>query len=321
MTFGERQGDLDGFANHSQRSIHTRQCPSEAAAKLTFRSERHKFFVFSIARHQKPLDAMKPPVFFASHPIFTVEEARKTLHPEGGRRATSSLLQYYVRTRRLTSVTHGVYAVVPPGVSPDQLRVDPFLAAAALRPDGVFSYHSALELLGAAHSVWRRCTLFTSRRRSSLLLPGVEVVFAGFPAPFRNEQSQRLGTQRVERLGAMLVTTGPERTLVDGLRSPAAVGGLEELEQSASGFPALDMELLEKVLKRYDLATLWAAAGWFLERYHTTFHPPEKLLGRCERNRPASPHYLARRERGGTLAKRWNLYLPAAITEGEPDER
>ena len=264
---------------------------------------------------------MKPSEFFANHPVFTVNEARKALHPAGGARATGALLQHYVRTNRLTSVTHGVYAAVPPGVAPGRFRVDPFLTAAALRPDGVFSYHSALELLGASHSAWHRCTLFTSRRRPSLDLSGVEVVFADFPVPFRAERSQRLGTQRAERLGTILVTTGAERTLVDGFRSPAAVGGLEELEQSASGFPALDMKLLEKVLERYDLATLWAAAGWFLERYRATFRPPEKLLARCERNRPASPHYLARGERGGTLARRWNLYLPAAVVESEPDER
>jgi predicted transcriptional regulator of viral defense system len=269
------------------------------------------------AEHQ----SMKPSSFFAAQAVFTVQEAREALHPAGGPRATRALLQHYVRTNRLISVTHGVYAVVPPGVVPDRFRVDPFLVAASLRPDGVFSYHSALELLGASHSIWRRCSLFTSRRRPSLNVAGVEVVFADFPAPFRTEQSQRLGTQRVERLGKMLVTTGPERTLVDGLRSPAAVGGLEELEQSASGFPALDMKLLEKVLERYDLATMWAATGWFLERYRATFRPPEKLLARCERHRPASPHYLARRERGGTLSRRWNLYLPAAVMESEPDER
>ena len=102
-------------------------------------------------------------------------------------------------------------------------------------------------------------------------------------------------------------------------------GSSDAALQLAGDFPAASddqwMKLLEKVLERYDLATLWAAAGWFLERYHTTFRPPEKLLARCERNRPASPHYLARRERGGTLARRWNLYLPAAVMEGEPDER
>jgi predicted transcriptional regulator of viral defense system len=264
---------------------------------------------------------VKASAFFATHPVFTVEQARAALHPGGASRATSSLLQHYVRTNRLTSVVRGVYAVVPAGAVPDKLQVDPFLVAAALRPDGIFSHHSALELLGVAHSVWRRCTLFTSRRRPRLTVSGREVVFADFPAQFREPQWQRLGAQRVERRGVILLTTGPERTLTDGFRFPGAVGGLEELEQSASGFPALDFALLEKLLERYDLATIWAATGWFLERYRTTFHPSERLLARCERQRPASPLYLARRERGGRLAQRWNLYLPASITEEEPDER
>jgi hypothetical protein len=45
------------------------------------------------------------------------------------------------------------------------------------------------------------------------------------------------------------------------------VGGLDELVQSAAGYPVLDLELLEKVLRRYDIANSWAAAGWFLERF------------------------------------------------------
>ena len=224
---------------------------------------------------------MKASAFFATHPIFTVEQASAALHPGGASRATSSLLQHYVRTSRLTSVVRGVYAVVPAGAAPDQFQVDPFLVAAAVRPDGVFSHHSALELLGAAHSIWRRCTLFTSRRRPRLTVSGREIVFADFPAQFREPQWQRLGTQRVERRGVILFTTGRERTLTDGFRFPSAVGGLEELEQSASGFPSLDLALLEKLLERYDLATIWAATGWFLERYRTTFHPSERLLARC----------------------------------------
>lgn len=264
---------------------------------------------------------MKPTVFFANHPVFTVQQAREALHPAGASRATGSLLQHYVRTNRLISVTHGVYAVVPVGAAPDRVRVDPFLVAAALRPDGVFSHHSALELLGVAHSVWRRCTLFTSRRRPRLNVSGGDVVFMDFPTPFRDHRWQRFATQRVERYGVMLLTTGPERTLADGFRSPTAVGGLEELEQSASGFPALDFVVLQRILERYDLATVWAATGWFLDRYRATFHPPEKLLAQCERRRPTSPLYLSRRERGGRLARRWNLYLPSSLTEEEPDER
>jgi hypothetical protein len=49
------------------------------------------------------------------------------------------------------------------------------------------------------------------------------------------------------------------------------VGGAEELGRSASGLAVLDLDFLEKVLKRYDITNLWAATGWFLERFQKTF--------------------------------------------------
>ena len=68
--------------------------------------------------------------------------------------------------------------------------------------------------------------------------------------------------------------------------------------------------LLEKVLKRYDIANLWAATGWFLERFQKTFHVSEKVLATMEQRRPRSKQYLERDRRGEILAKRWNLILP-----------
>ena len=117
-------------------------------------------------------------------------------------------------------------------------------------------------------------------------------------------------------------TTGPERTLVEGFRRPGLVGGLEELVLSASGFSTLDLDLLEKVLHKYAIANLWAAVGWFLERFQQAFYVPEIMLERLAQHRPRSPHYLERNRRGGVLAARWNLILPEALASlGEPDER
>jgi hypothetical protein len=97
---------------------------------------------------------------------------------------------------------------------------------------------------------------------------------------------------------------------------------LEELVLSASGFAILDLDLLEKVLHGYSTANLWAAVGWFLERFQQTFYVPDKMLERLAQNRPRSSHYLERDRRGGALAARWNLILPEALTSlGEPDER
>jgi hypothetical protein len=119
----------------------------------------------------------------------------------------------------------------------------------------------------------------------------------------------------------MLEATGPERTLVEGFRRPALAGGLEELVRSASGFPTLDLDLLEEILRRCGVANLWAATGWFLERFQRSFHVPANVLDRIERHRPRSPRYLERNRRGGTFAPRWNLILPQILVKpGEADE-
>ncbi len=124
------------------------------------------------------------------------------------------------------------------------------------------------------------------------------------------DQAAIWGTRKIERQGKLLLTTGPERTLVEGFRRPAlAGGGVEELVTSASGFAVLDLELLEEILKRYGIANLWAATGWFLDRFRKSFHVPEDLLNHMEEYRPSSPHYLERNRRGGVLAARWNLIL------------
>lgn len=219
-------------------------------------------------------------------------------------------------------MARGIYAVVPPGSSPGALRPDPFLVGVAARPDAVFSHHSAFELLGAAHSAWREWTLYTSRRRRPIVLEDGTIRFLQPPSAMLTADDRPFATRRVERRGRVVLTTGPERTLVESLRRPGLAGGLEELVVSASGFPTLDLKVLEDVLVRYDAANLWASTGWFLHRHQRTFHVPEAILDQWARWVPAAPQYLERSRRGGTLDQRWNLIVPREIERlGRPDER
>jgi predicted transcriptional regulator of viral defense system len=259
--------------------------------------------------------------FLATHPVFSLDEAARVLAPPGGRAGTVERLKHHLETGRLKLATRGVYAVVQPGTSADRFRPDPILVAAAARPHGIFSHHSALELLGAAHSVWNQCTLYTEQRRRPLVLDGATIRFLDHPCPLRTGRRRHLGTRRIERRGNLFEATGPERTLVEGFRKPALTGGLEELVRSASGFATLDLDLLKEILRGYGVANLWAATGWFLERFQRSFHVPASLLSRMEQNRPRSPQYLERNRRGGTLAPRWNLILPQILVQpGEVDE-
>lgn len=260
---------------------------------------------------------MKTLEFFATHPVFSLEEASRALGLADGRAGAVERLKYHVEAGRLKRVLRGVYAVVPQGASAEAFCPDPFLVAATLRPDAVFSHHSALELQGVAHSVWNECTLYSEGRRKPFYLNGITLRFLAHPAPMRTESGSHLGTRKIERQGKLLSTTGPERTLVEGFRRPLLAGGLEEHVTSASGFAVFDLTLLDEILEMYEIAKLWAATGWFLERFREAFHVPDKFLNHLERRRPRVPHYIERNRRGGKLVSRWNLILPKELMRQE----
>ncbi len=265
---------------------------------------------------------MKTSEFLALHTVFSLDEATRALAPAGGKAGTVGRLKHYLATGRLKLVAREIYSVVPPGVQAQQFQPDPFLVGASSRPEGVFSHHSALELLGVAHSVWNQYTLYVSSRRRALSLAGMTIRFLEPPKPMMATGAEVFATRTVERQGKLLRATGPERTLVEGFMRPGLAGGLEELVVSASGFSTLDLDLLKEVLKRYGIAKIWAAVGGFLERVEGAFHVSDAYLLELEKFRPASPQYLLRGHRGGTLSPRWNLILPPDKERlGGPDER
>lgn len=265
---------------------------------------------------------MKTVDFFALYPVFSLEEAAKALAPPGGRAGAVERLKYHLAAGHLKLVTRELYAVVPAGASPEGFQPDPFLVAVAARVDGTFSHHSALELLGAAHSTWNQCTLYTDKRRRPLKTGGMTIRFLDHPAALRGRVPVDFATRKVERQGKLLRVTGPERTLVDGFSRLDLVGGLEELVVSAGGFPTLELRILKEVLERYGVGKLWGAVGWFLEQHKRAFEVSEFYLLELEKRRPSSPQYLAIGARGGTFSARWNLIVPEALLrQGGADER
>jgi predicted transcriptional regulator of viral defense system len=259
--------------------------------------------------------------FLQTHRVFNLDEAVRALSPAGGRNATLERLKYSAKRGKRKKLARGVYATVPPGVDPVTYQPDRFLAAAALRPDAVFSFHSALELLGAAHSEWRLCTAYSEQRAQPFNLDRIELRFLSHPQCLLRKKATDLGIRSVHRVDRELRVTGPERTLVDGFRRPDLVGGHAEFIESAAGFSVLDLPLLFALLNAFGQKALWAAVGWFLERYRATFFVGDDDLDLIERHIPKGPLYLARDERGGALDRRWNLIVPDSLVDGmEPDE-
>lgn len=265
--------------------------------------------------------AMDTNTFLQTHRVFNLDEAVQALAPSGGRKATLERLKYAAGRGKLKKLARGVYASVPPGVGPKEFQPDRFLAAKALRRDAIFSHHSALELLGAAHSEWQLCTAYSARRSQPFDLDGLELRFLSHPQPLVRQQATELGIRSVHRLDRELRATGPERTLIDGFRRPDLVGGLAEFVESAAGFSVLELPLLLKLLEAFQQKILWAAVGWFLETYRKTFFVGDDDLVLIKKHAPKAPLYLSGNQRGGVLVRRWNLIVPGALVEGkEPDE-
>ncbi|OFV84912.1 MAG: hypothetical protein A2W26_00395 [Acidobacteria bacterium RBG_16_64_8] len=260
---------------------------------------------------------------FAEHPVLTLETwADAMTGPRAAARARSAA-KYYTKTGRLRRLTRGLYVVVPPGADPKRFLPDPYLVAAALRPDAILSHHAALDLLGAAHSVFNRVSYFTAQPRRTLRLDGMEWPSLAHPTALVRASQVEFGVRKVDRLGTVLRVTGPERTLADGFSAPRWVGGIAELVESAAGFRDLDLDLLEAYLKLLDRQILYAAVGWFLERHPEVADNTATVVRRLAGRAPRQPLYLERERRGGRLKRPWNIVVPAHLSldvgfEGTP---
>lgn len=219
-------------------------------------------------------------------------------------------LRYAVRRGRLKFVERGLYAVVPPGISPETFTPDRFLVAAAVRPDAVLAYHSALELLGLAHSVYRDVFYLTARPRKDLHLPGGRVRALRHPMPLRARGAEDFGVETHERSGVKLRLTGPERTLVDSFLLPRYAAGVDEVMEAVRSVSALDLDRLERYLALLDQRRAFAIMGFVLEQAAERLFVSGPLLDRLAAQRPTARIYLDKRQRGGRLQPRWNLIVP-----------
>jgi len=255
--------------------------------------------------------------FLASHPVFTLDEFYAASRgSKTSRQATMRRLRYAVRRGRLKFLERGFYAVVPPGMEADRFTPDRFLVAATLRPDAVLAYHSALDLLGLAHSVYRDVFYLTARPRKDVRLAGGRVRALRHPKPLRARGAENFGVETHERAGVKLRLTGAERTLVDSFLLPRYAGGIDEVIEAARSVAALDLDRLEHYLTLLDQRRAFAIMGFVLEQAAERLFVPDALLDRLAAQRPIARIYLDKRQRGGRLQPRWNLIVPERWAPG-----
>jgi predicted transcriptional regulator of viral defense system len=182
----------------------------------------------------------------------------------------------------------------------------------------VLAYHTALEAHGYAQSVFERLFFLTQHKVKAVTFRGRGFVPVAPPQVLQRKRLSDTSTVELERRGLTFRATSVERTAVDVLDRPDLAGGLEEVWRSLAAVPLLDLRVVVEYVRLRGLATLAAKVGLFLERHSEHFSVPARVLDELQSLRPRAPHYLDRSRRG-KLVPAWNLIVPTALHEGEPE--
>ncbi|MBU1161974.1 MAG: transcriptional regulator [Proteobacteria bacterium] len=259
---------------------------------------------------------MKLMPFFRTHPVFNVEEFAGFLSSDGTHnvRTQESLLAYHVKAGNIVRVRRGLYASVPPGASPENFPIDPFLLAARISKGAVLAYHTALEAHGKAYSVYEHFTYLVNKpipliTFRSHLFKGVR-----FPQALVRKKVEFFDVMQADRSGMEIRITGLERTFVDVLNRPGLSGSWEEIWRSLETVEYFDLDKVTEYTLLLGNATAAAKVGFFLDQHREPLMVEDVHLKAIHDLRPRRPHYMERsRRKSGRFVSAWNLVVPEEI--------
>jgi predicted transcriptional regulator of viral defense system len=193
------------------------------------------------------------------------------------------------------------------------LDADPYLIAQTYCEDGVFVYHSALELHGVAHSLSSRVQFMTTA--SPLIFEYNGVVYQCYKR-YEDKDTQTL----VAKAYKTIEVTTREQTLVDCFSNIKRAGGAEEVIRSLNGFSYLDIEIIINKVQSLPVSAI-SRIGWYLEKNQDRLEVSTEDLAKLEAlvPRKASSHLdpTTKRFSSEGFSARWRLNLPVSDEEIE----
>lgn len=245
---------------------------------------------------QRPATLLRE-AFLPGDPV-SLEEAAARLN--GNERAASKALTYLADKGYFERVRQRLW--VRSGATPNPYR----LGARVISPYA-FAYGTALALHGAATAERSEVLVASPHRFESFEHDGLY---------YRRAQPWPEAALVKVSVGPELVwATTVERTLVDCVRVPANAGGMAELLRGVGALPPVDGEQLLRWVEHYGEANLAARLGFVLESSDVASRDAA-LLEELEQRRPHARIYLEPGTRGGRVAARWNVIVPAHLRSG-----
>jgi len=222
---------------------------------------------------------------------------------------------HIVRQRR------GLYSIVD--IDQPSIPPDPYILASRLRHPYYLGYTSALDLLGAASSLFTQ--IIVAVRKGDR--------FSSFEYPKGNPRYRILSTEaddlkqglrQVTYQGDDLIISSEARTLIEVVDQPQLAGGWGEVIRSLdlliTNFRLNDLEEVAILLELFGNKSLAARVGFLLDMF-ATMGSISLPLDTLERTRSwvtnGSPSYLFSRSSLEEVVrnKKWNIYVPKDFLE------
>ena len=257
--------------------------------------------------------------FFSKHPVFRRDEYAAAVGRRPGDKTVTAMLAQHLRAGNIKRIGRGVFASVPKHADARTWVIDRFLAASRFRRNGIFAYHSALELHGYAYTVWHQVQVIAEGKPRVIETAGVTCRFVPFPKGFERPGPGGAwsdGIITVDRLGQHVAMTKIELTIAHLFDRYDLAGGAEELFNSLELVERVDAAALVRHASSCGNAAAIGALGFWMERERARLCIPEQALENLRSSAPSEPRYaLGAKPRKGKLAKGWNVILPIDVVE------
>lgn len=260
---------------------------------------------------------MKLNEFINLHPVFTIEEARRTCFKNNAEQTVWAELHRAERSGRIRRLKRGLYQARPVGMKAFP-PPPPLLVASRLAHDAVLSHHSAFEALGASHSIFMRLGTYwtkSSRHRTEI----EKVIYQPLihPTGLRKLKRENWGVEEINIQGIDVRTTIRERTFIDSLQGLKWAGGWEEFSHCMDKLPYLNFSKVLEYLSLIDSPALNSRAGIFLERNQKRYYVPQEVLEKLHSGKSLVPVPLISGDKNsGKRDKKWNVIIPSHLSIG-----
>ncbi len=243
---------------------------------------------------------------FYRQQVFTYDEARQKLKLKAS--SLQKMLHVLQRDGYILRIKKKVYAVIPIESSGHSFAPNKYLVAAKLQSKSYVSYHTALELHGAAESAHNTMFISVPRQAKPFQFQGTTYSFV--------TKYDSFGLTNMNVDGIPLQITDREKTILDGLDRLKYVGGLEEYLKSVSSFPSVNASKLTRYLKLSKKKGLYAKVGWLLSLFAKRWFIKQSVLDDLRKHLGKRTFYLD--HKNGKVSYRfdstWNLMVPENVT-------